>query len=107
MGVATPWLVVVEDDVDPFNVREVMHAMFTKCHPKRGIVTLDRSRSIALFPFLNKHEQKYLMGARTYFDCTWPPDWNPEDIPGRCAFDDVYPEDVRKKALETWAKYGY
>jgi hypothetical protein len=47
------------------------------------------------------------MGARTYFDCNWPPDWKAEDIPRRCAFDDAYTEDVRKKALETWAKYGY
>jgi hypothetical protein len=54
-----------------------------------------------------KADDSGMMGARTYFDCTWPPDWDPEDIPGRCAFDDVCPEDVQKKALETWAKYGY
>lgn len=107
MGVATPWIIVVEDDVDPFDIRQVLHALFTKCHPKNGIVTLDRSRAIALFPFLNKHEQKYLMGAKTYFDCTWPPDWEPEDIPARCSFNSVYPEDIQKKALEIWAKYGY
>lgn len=107
MGVATPWIIIVEDDVDPFDRTQVMHALFTKCHPKRGIVTLDRSRAIALFPFLNKHEQKYLIGARTYFDCTWPPDWEPEDIPERCSFDSAYPADVQEKALEIWAKYGY
>lgn len=107
MGVATPWIIVVEDDVDPFDIKQVMHALFSKCHPDRGIVTMDRSRAIALFPFLNKHEQKHLMGARTYFDCTWPPDWAPEDIPGRCSFDSAYPEEVQKKALALWAKYGY
>ncbi len=47
------------------------------------------------------------MGTKTYFDCTWPPDWDPEDIPARCSFNSVYPEDIQKKALEIWAKYGY
>jgi hypothetical protein len=68
---------------------------------------MDRTRAIALIPWLNKHEQKYLIGARAYFDCTWPPDWEPEDIPGKCSFDAAYPDAIKKKALEKWAKYGY
>lgn len=107
MGVATPWIIVVEDDVDPFDIGQVLHALVSKCHPTRGIVQMDRTRAIALIPWLNKHEQKYLIGARAYFDCTWPPDWEPEDIPGRCSFDAAYPDAVKAKALEKWAKYGY
>ncbi|MBW2609301.1 MAG: UbiD family decarboxylase [Deltaproteobacteria bacterium] len=107
LGVGTPWIIVVEDDVDPFDMGQVIHAVVSKCHPTRGIVQMDRTRTIALIPWLTKHEQKYLMGARAYFDCTWPPDWEPEDIPKKCDFDHIYPSDIREKALAKWAKYGY
>lgn len=106
-GASTPYVIVVDDEVDPFNLGEVFHAIITKCHPSRGIVKMDRSTGMALLPWLSRYEQKYLLGARAYFDCTWPRDWNPLEVPRKCSFDNVYPEHVQKKALEKWHKYGY
>ena len=106
-GIATPMVIVVEDDVDPFDLGQVVHAMASKCHPIKGIVKLDRTRAIALIPWLTRQEQNSLLGAKVYFDCTWPPEWDPADIPKRCSFDSVYPADVKQKALEKWRKHGY
>ncbi len=107
VGVSTPWIIVVEDDVDPFNLPQVLHALVSKCHPYRGIVRLEHARGLALQPFLSRHEQKYLQGAKVYFDCTWPPDWDPADVPKRCSFDNIYPAEVQQMALDKWHKYGY
>lgn len=107
LGIATPWIIVVEDDVDPFDLGQVLHAVVSKCHPWRGIVRLEHAHGQALLPWLSRHEQKYLLGARAYFDCTWPPDWDPADVPKRCSFDNVYPADVQQKVLAKWRKYGY
>ncbi len=107
LGVSTPYVVVVEDDVDPFDLGQVLHAIASKCHPYRGIVRLDRARGHALFPWLSRYEQKHLLGARVYFDCTWPSDWAPEDIPRKCSFESIYPSDVRQKALDVWQRHGF
>lgn len=103
----TPYVIVVEDDVDPTNLGQVIHAVVSKCHPNRGIVKVERTVGTALMPFLSRHEQRHLLGAKAYFDCTWPADWDPSDVPQKCSFDAQYPPDVREKALAAWRRCGY
>lgn len=103
----TPYVIVVEDDVDPTDLRQVIHAVVSKCHPQRGIVKIERTVGTALMPFLSRFEQRHQLGAKVYFDCTWPTEWDPAEVPQRCSFDNVYPPDIRQKALAAWRHYGY
>lgn len=107
IGNYTPYVVIVDEDVDPFNMGEVFHAIASKCHPYRGIVRLDHATGWALCPWMSRHEQEYRLGARVYFDCTWPPDWDPSEVPIKCTFDKMYPSEVKEKALAKWKKYNY
>ena len=106
-GHSTPYIIVVDDDVDPFDLPQVLHALATKCHPYRGIVRLEHSPVINILPFMNRHEQSYRSGAKAYFDCTWPKDWDPADVPQRVSFKEVYPPNVQQRVLDVWSKYGY
>lgn len=106
-GRSIPYIVVVDDDVNPFSLTEVFHALATKCHPNRGIIKLEHQVGTIYMPWADKHEKKYRVGAKTYFDCTWPKDWDPEDIPKRISFSECYSPEVQQKALGKWRKYGY
>jgi len=106
VGHETPYIIIV-DDVDPFNLSEVFYALITKCHPDRGIVKLERSPVISIAPWLNKQERETRLGAKAYFDCTWPLDWAPDDVPRRISFAQAYTPEVQQKALDKWRKYGY
>ncbi len=106
-GGGIAYLIVVDDDVDPSNMTQVLHAWATKCHPYRGIVRLEHTIKAGLAPWVNHHERQYRMGARAYFDCTWPLDWEPEDIPKKVSFTTSYPPEIQQKALAKWRKYGY
>ncbi len=106
-GYLTPWVIVVEDDVDPYNLGQVFHALMTKCHPSRGIVKLEHAMALPLFPWLSMRERDHRIGAKVYFDCTWPMDWDPSEVPRRISFAEAYPEEVQQKALAKWQKYGY
>jgi phenylphosphate carboxylase alpha subunit len=106
-GCITPVVIVVEDDVDPCNLQQVFHALMTKCHPVRGINKVEHALAWPLIPWLSSHERDFRMGARVYFDCTWPVDWKPSDIPKRMSFAEAYPEAVKKEALAKWRKAGY
>ena len=106
-GLITPCVIVVEDDVDPCNLGQVFHALMTKCHPLRGIVKLEHALAWPLIPWLSARERDYRIGARVYFDCTWPVDWEPSEVPKRMSFAEAYPKEVQQKALTRWRKYGH
>lgn len=106
-GHETPYIIVVEDDVDPFNLSQVFHALVTKCHPFRGIHRLDRAAELSLIPWLSRQEQLSGMGAKIYFDCTWPVEWSRADVPRRSSFKTIYPPEIQEKVVDRWRQYGY
>jgi len=100
-------VIVVEDDVDVFNLSEVLHALASKCHPKRGIRLYDEAIDpSALTPFLSPEERKWHMGAKAVFDCTWPVEWEGA-VPGRVSFNEMYPQEIRERVIRNWAHYGF
>ncbi len=107
LGRTTPYVIVVDHDVDPFNIGEVFHALATKCHPYRGIVRIEHAVGFALFPWSSRFERQYFVGGRAYFDCTWPKTWDPADVPGKSSLTAIYPKKVQQKALAVWKKYGH
>lgn len=102
-----PHVVVVEDDVDPSNMDQVLHAMCTVCHPDRGIIKQPRGIGHGILPYLNEHEQRFCLGAQVLFDCTWPKDWAEDQIPPRVTFEGLWPKNIQERVLEKWKKYGY
>ncbi len=106
-GHCMTYIIIVQDDVDPFNLPQVWHALVSKCHPGRGIRKVEQSRVSSLIPSLDHHEREWETATKAYFDCTWPLDWEPADVPERASFREMYPPDVQEKALAKWRKYGY
>jgi phenylphosphate carboxylase alpha subunit len=107
-GRALPYLIVVEDDVDPGNINQVMHALVTKCHPIRGIHQQSSASGHNLQPFLNLHERQYGLGAAVTFDCTWPVDWDPVvEVPWRASFNNIYPKELQEYVVQNWSNYGF
>lgn len=106
-GRSIPYLIIVDDDVNPFDLTKVFHALAAKCHPSRGIVKLEQQVSTIFMPWADEYEQKYRVGAKAYFDCTWPLDWGPQNVPKKISFSDCYPLEVQQKVLDLWRKHGY
>ena len=107
-GQFTPHLFIVDDDIDPGNIYQVMHALATKCHPTRGIQQHSAAVGHNLWPFLNLHDRRYGIGAAITYDCTWPTDWDPEiEVPKRSSFDNIYPKEIQEHVLKNWSNYGF
>lgn len=99
--------IVVDEDVDVYNMTEVLHALAMRCHPARGIKISDREVVNRLLPCLTLEEKAALKGATVLFDCTWPRDWPKEAIPPRGTFREAYPEEIKARVLQNWTEYGY
>jgi 4-hydroxy-3-polyprenylbenzoate decarboxylase len=99
--------IVVDEDVDVFNMAEVLHAFATKCHPGRGIAyEWYEGRSNSLTPFYSPAERDRLKGVSVVFDSTWPPEWPAEIIPIKASFKTIYSKEVQEKVIKNWGKYG-
>ncbi|MFQ5829271.1 MAG: UbiD family decarboxylase [Candidatus Methylomirabilia bacterium] len=100
-------IIVVDDDVDVFNLAEVLHAFSTKCHPGTGIhVTRYEGRANTLTPCYSQAERIARSGATVAFDATWPPDWPVDAVPVRATFDSIYPAEVQQRVLGRWKSLG-
>jgi len=106
-GAWLPKVFVVQDDVDPTNMREVFHAFSTVHHPIRGTHALSHASGHSLMPFLSEHDRSYGIGATVVYDCTWPKDWSAEEIPKKASFKDIYPKEIQEKVLNNWKGYGF
>jgi 4-hydroxy-3-polyprenylbenzoate decarboxylase len=102
-------ILVVDTDIDPFNMDEVIHAFSTKCHPIRGIMVNEYlGRGNPITPYYTHEERERLDGATIVFDCTWPLEWAKEsDIPVKASFSEIYSEETQKKVLGKWPRYGF
>jgi len=101
-------IMVVDEDVDVFNMGQVLHAFAVKCHSFRGIsLTQQDGTGNVLTPCYSKEERERRTGATALFDCTWPREWPRDDIPLKMSFNDAYPEEVKSKILQKWDEYGF
>ena len=100
-------ILVVEDDVDIFNLGEVIHAWSTRCHSGRGtFIKHVEGSAQQLTPCYSQEERMRRAGATVAFDVSFPPGWDPTEVPMKARFNTVYPPDIQKKVLDNWKSYG-
>jgi 4-hydroxy-3-polyprenylbenzoate decarboxylase len=100
-------IIVVDDDVDVFNISAVLHAFATKCHPDRGThIHRYAGRANALTPAYSQQERAERQGASVAFDVTWPPEWPSGVTPVRATLDSMYSPEVQRRVHERWKALG-
>ncbi|MBI4454338.1 MAG: UbiD family decarboxylase [Acidobacteria bacterium] len=101
-------VIVVEEDVDIFNLNEVFHTLMTRCNPEKDIITKPLSMSSPLIPFMDPDDRRLGRGVKTVFDCTWPVKWSTmHERPRKSSFNMIYPEFIQKRVLRNWKAYGF
>ncbi|MFZ3255366.1 MAG: UbiD family decarboxylase [Syntrophales bacterium] len=100
-------VIVVEDGVDPTDMKQVFHAFSTAHHPIRGTSTLSPTVAHSLMPYLSEYDREHGIGANVVYDCTWPKDWSEDEIPKKASFRDLYPQEIQKRVLNNWREYGF
>lgn len=102
-------VIVVDSDVDVFDVGQVLHAFSVKCHPVRGVIVreVEAGKAQPLTPAYSPEERRAMRGGIVAFDCTWDPEmYEDTHKPVKNSFDEIYDEDVKAKVLRNWAEYG-
>ncbi len=105
--VGADYLIIVDEDIDPTDLNEVMWAVSTRCYPSRGIHVESGRFSYNLWPAMPPADRPIGRGSKVLIDATWPKDWPEEWIPPVMSFEKAYPESIKKKVMERWKEYGF
>ncbi|MDY6863428.1 MAG: UbiD family decarboxylase [Thermodesulfobacteriota bacterium] len=100
-------LLIVDEDVDITNLKDIIWALSTRVHPDKGIFKFPGTWSCPLLPWLSPQERKYEEGGRILIDGTWPFDWPKEWIAKVSSFQTIWPKDIQDMVLKNWKDYGF
>jgi 4-hydroxy-3-polyprenylbenzoate decarboxylase len=101
-------IVVVDEDVDVFDIAQVIHAIAVKCHSYRGIhLSWQEGVGSPVTPCYSRQEKDKLVGAIALFDCTWPREWSNDEIPVKMSFEDAYSPEIKSRVIKNWRRYGF
>ena len=98
------YMVIVDDDIDPSNLNDVIWAMATRSDPERSIDIVRRCRTTSADPAISPQEKRKIKSApkafyasRAVIDACRPYDWKDEFYPVAQAS-----HELRLRLLEKW-----
>lgn len=94
-------IIVVDDDIDPTNMAEVLWAISMRCQPLRDVQLIKRGRDTSLDPSIPAAERTGMIAitSRMIIDATLPYEW--EVKPTKVALN----EEVVKRVKAKWEEY--
>lgn len=106
-GALVPKAILLNDDIDPANLQEVVWAFAARCHPERGQFLFPNQETLPLLAFLAPEEREARLSTKVIYHGL-PPDDVPDDqLPRRSSFRHGVPPDMQEKVLRDWQHYGY
>lgn len=98
--------IVVDDDVNPANIEEVLWALSVRMRPDKDVQILERGRNTPLDPSYASSERDVLGAAftgRLVIDATVPYEWPEDEYPGVTEMDPEVVEDLESRWEDLFA----
>ncbi len=105
-GAVLPKVIVVNDDVDPTDTKELVWAFATRCHPTLGNVVFNDTDTAPLVAYLRTAEKMTSTTAKVVYNCL-PPDEVGDVLPVRSSFRHAYPTEIVERVIARWESYGF
>ncbi|GLB07112.1 ferulic acid decarboxylase 1 [Aspergillus tubingensis] len=100
-------LLLVGEDIDVYNWKDVIWAFCTRCRPSLDEYFYDDVRGFPLIPYMGHGNGSPVQGGKVVSDALMPteyttgPNWQAAD------FKNSYPEDLQAKVNAEWASMGF
>jgi UbiD family decarboxylase len=106
-GFGVPKVLLVEDDIDITDVREVVWAFATRAHPTHGEIHFPHRPTAALSVYLDEQEMHSYQAGKVIHNCLLADRFAGSPRPVKGSFDNGWPAEVRQRVLANWHHYGY
>ena len=105
-GALIPKVIVLNDDVDPTDLEELVWAFATRCHPFLGHASFEHIAAAPLLAYLRKAEKVASNTGKIVYNCLAPDEWG-EALPMRASFRHGYPAEIVDRVRRRWSEYGF
>ena len=100
-------VLVMEDDVDPTDERELIWAYATRAHPGTSEHVFAGKPTGALAVYLDDTEKHTMTSTKAVYDCLTRDEWTHGNQPRRTSLARGYPPEIRDRVLDEWESYGF
>lgn len=105
-GSYIPKVIVMDDDIDPSDINQLVWAIATRHHPDKRTALPDQFM-FPLVAYLSAEEKSCSVSTRVIYNCltpfhTWPEELRPVEASFR-----GYPEELQRYVIENWKEYGF
>lgn len=105
-GVVVPKVIVLNDDIDPNDLKELVWAFATRCHPLLGHAVFGHEPEDPLVAYLRINEKIAASTGKVVYNCLPPDEWG-EALPIRASFRHGYPAEIVDRVKRRWSEYGF
>jgi 4-hydroxy-3-polyprenylbenzoate decarboxylase len=105
-GSYIPKVILVDDDIDPANLDELVWAFATRNHPEKGQILFPREPVLPLVAFLGKQERQEARATKVIYNCL-SEECSPEEAPRRSSFRFLWPREIQERVVKNWKTYGF
>lgn len=102
-GVDIPKVILLDDDIDPSDLNEVIWAYATRCHPDTDAHFYRHEQTMPLIHYLNAAEKKDMSTTKVIYNGLLPS----FDRTKIASFKQNVPPELQEKIITGWKKYGY
>jgi UbiD family decarboxylase len=111
-GWQSPKVILVGDDVDITDINELVWAYATRYHPGLNEYLYDAALGSPLVPYLSREWLRDSTklpnkGGKSVTSLLLPSEFDGQRDYVQSSFNSAYPEEVKKKVLDKWTKYGF
>jgi len=99
--------VLVGDDIDVYDGKDVMWAFSTRCRPGMDETHYEDVRGFPLIPYMGKGNGSPVQGGKVVSDALLPVEYITGKNWEAADFEHSFPEEVKSKVLANWEKMGF
>ncbi|KAK2596037.1 hypothetical protein N8I77_013545 [Diaporthe amygdali] len=100
-------LVIVGDDIDVYDFKDVIWAFCTRCRPGLDEYHFEDVRGFPLIPYMSHGNGDKRMGGKVVSDCLMPTEYNAGRDWEAADFKESFPAEVQEKVLRRWETFGF
>ena len=105
-SIPIPKILIVNDDIDPTNLKELVWAFATRNHPTSGEYHYNQQSISPLVAFYKSAEKSAGVGPKVIYSLLPPEEWG-DSLPTRSSFRFAYPKELQQQVIANWAAYGF
>lgn len=100
-------VILVGDDVDVYDLKEVMWAYSTRCRPGHDEYPFDDVAGFPLTPYMSHGGGNAMRGGKIISDCLLPMEYEGKRSFKKVNFENSYPTEVKDKVKAQWLEMGF